>query len=523
MSHGTNERRNEAAGVVSYYRGRGAWLLTAIAAAAVVYVTYLATHPYPAYAGGLYLDIAEHIIANDYALPERIPGYTAEGVPFAYPPLLFYATAVVHDLTGVDPVALTRFVPGIAVMAYLVPYYFIADELLDARYQAGLATVLFAVTPTVLRWHLSAGGLVRAPAVLVMLTGVFFGLKLFRTGDRRWLLPAGVLFGLMVLSHPHYTVFFVLSYLLFFAFFDRTLGGLVNGAVVAAGGLVLASPWWLQVVATHGADIFLTASGTHTGLGGGPYRLLDQFVYPLGDLDGEILFYVGAYLGAGYLLARRRYFLPAWMVAATYFIGKNRFLFVAGSMLTAVFVFEWLVPAAREHLPTLDRGRVVPVLTVLTVTLLALTMGTLYGASALNTAHEHSPTQPQYIDDHDVEAMQWMAANTPEDAGFVVAGDAAEWVPVHTDRTILVGPWGWSGRTPVATTTRSNATRTSPRARTRLASPDTSRRPTSMPTTSTSRRATTPSAGRSTSRTPGCGRRWRRPTGTRYATRTRAS
>ena len=43
--------------------------------------------------------------------------------------------------------------------------------------------------------------------------------------------------------------------------------------------------------------------------------------------------------------------------------------------------------------------------------------------------------------------MVWAADETDPDATFVVFGDAAEWFPVYTDRTILVSPWGaeWRG------------------------------------------------------------------------------
>lgn len=418
------------------------WIVTALATGVSIYIAYLATHPYPAYAGGLYLVMAEQISSNGYALPTRIPYYTETGIPFGYPPLLFYVTAVAHDLTGVPLLAFTEYVPGAVVIAYLIPYYGIAKELLGSPRRAGVATVLFAATPTVLRWHVSAGGLVRAPAMFLALSGVFVGLKLFRTGDRRWLVPGTVLFGLTVLTHPTYTVFFGLSYLLIYAFFDRTRTGLASGMAVALGGVVLSSPWWLQVVARHGVDIFFTASGTHSGLAGGPERLV-KFTYALNDMDVESLFYYGAYAGVAYSLVRRRYFLPAWLAASSYFIGKNRFLFVAGSMLLSSFVFDFVLPKLRRRTSTPGRRRAATVGTVLVVVIAAATVGTLFSASALDLAHDHSPSQPQYMDDADRRGMAWMRRHTDPDDGFVVLGDAAEWVPLFADRTILLGPWGW--------------------------------------------------------------------------------
>jgi len=420
------------------------WLTSAIVTSLCIHLVYLATHPYPAYGAGLYLEITEQISAHGYGLPATIPGYTAGGVPFAYPPLAFYLAALIRDLTGVGPIAYSRFLPGLVVTATLVPYYFTAKELLDTPQQAGVATLLFAGTPAVLQWHLSAGGIVRAVAFLLVVTGIYVGVRLFRSADARWLAPATVLFGLTVLTHPTYTVFFGLSYLLLFVGFSRSIQGLLFGALVASGGILLAAPWWLQVVATHGPEIFLDASGTHGGLVGGPERLLSEFVYPI-DLGVEVVVFGAAYAGALYALARRRFLLPAWLVAGGYIMGKPRFVFVAGSLLTALLFFEVGLPAVRRLAASTelgrDRRRVVEVGAVALLVLAAAGTGSAFAAGSLAT-HGGDPSQPAFINDGDREAMSWVASETDADADFVVMSDAAEWFPLLTDRTILVGQWG---------------------------------------------------------------------------------
>ena len=171
------------------------WLAAPLLVGVVVVLAYLATHPYPAYGAGLYLHISERIVENGYRLPTRIPGYTEHGVPFAYPPLMFYVGAVATDL-GVDPLVLSRYVPAVVTVGYLVPYYYLARELLRDRPEASLATVLLAVAAPTLQWHLSAGGFVRAPAFLLAVTGCYVGVRLFRSGEPRWLVPGTLLFGL---------------------------------------------------------------------------------------------------------------------------------------------------------------------------------------------------------------------------------------------------------------------------------------------------------------------------------------
>ena len=423
------------------------WLAVPLLVGAVVVLAYLSTHPYPAYGAGLYLRIAERIVENGYRLPARIPGYTAEGVPYAYPPLMFYAGALAMDLGGIDPLVLSRYVPATVTVGYLVPYYFLSRELLRDRLDASLATTLLAVAAPTLQWHLSAGGFVRAPAFLLAVTGCYVGVRLFRSGERRWLAAGTLLFGLTVLTHPVYTVFFGVSYLLLFAAFDRTFGGLVRGAVVAGGGLALASPWWLQVLATHGPDAFTAAAGTHTGLFGGLHRLVDQFGYTLVSGPPIPIFFVLVYASTVYFLRERRFLLPAWLIVPAVVIGKERFQFVAGAMMAAVFLREGLRAAVDRRVAADERRRATH-LALAGVVLLSASVGTVYAAGALPWAHAGDPSQPQFMDAEDRDAMAWAANETAQDATFVVLGDAAEWFPLFADRTILVGPWGVEWTTP---------------------------------------------------------------------------
>lgn len=424
------------------------WLAIALGVGGVVYIAYLNTHAHPAYEGGLYLQIAEEIVQNGYALPKHIPHYLEGGIPFAYPPLMFYVIAVITDFTGVDPVSLELYAPGLVTIAYLIPYYFTAKELLGTSRKAGIASIFFAVTPPVLRWHISAGGIVRAPAVLFMLIGVYVGLKLFRTGERRWVLPGTVLFTLTLLTHPVYMAFFGGTYLLLFGFYDRTWSGLFNGAIVAIGGVVLTAPWWTQIATTYGLDIYLTASGTHTGLTGGFDRIVSRFVYPLWDMDIVTPFFVTAFAGGIYALLRRRYFLPAWMVLASYVIGKQRFTFVAGSMLSAMLVMEVIVPVLStidvnlEFGSSTKRRKAVSAVLAFVFVLGAVGTGVAFAGSELNTTHSGSSTQPQTVDNADLQAMSWIKNNTDSSADLVVLGDAAEWAPYYTERSVLVSPWG---------------------------------------------------------------------------------
>ncbi len=428
------------------------WLGTALAAALLVYAAYLLLYRYPAHGAGLYLAMAEAVRESGYRLPRTIPHYTADGVPFAYPPLLPYLLAALRDATGIDPFPLTRYLPGLVTVAYLVPYYYLAKELLGSARHAGVAALVFTTTPAVLRWHLAAGGVVRAPAFLLVATGLYAGVRLFEGGERRWFLPAAALFGLVLLSHPVYAAFFGVSVLLFFAAFDRSVRGFLWGVAVAAGGVALAAPWWTQVAAVHGPGIFTAAAGTHEGLGGGVSRVLRSFVYPLAD--GAWPYFATALGGAAYAAATRRYVVPAWVVLTGYLFRQDRLLFVAGAMAASVLLVDVVLPRTRT---VVERGR----RRVADAPRPRVAAGVLFAALVLSAAVggavaaadddvgdriERSLPAP-YADDEDRAAMAWAERNTAPSATFVVLGDAAEWFPLFADRTILLSPWGaeWEG------------------------------------------------------------------------------
>lgn len=438
------------------------WLGAVLLVGTLGYVGYLAFYPLPAKGAGFYLTVAEQVGQHGYALPRRVPYYTEGGVPYAYPPLMFYVVAVALDL-GADPLALALVLPGVVTVVALVPFYALARAILGSPSRAGVASLLLAVTPAVLIWHVSAGGLVRAPAFLFTLSACYAGWRLFADGDRRWLAPAVVLSAATVLTHPVNAAFVGVSYLVLYAAVDRSARGLAFGTVVAAGSVLLSAPWWVPVVSWHGSDIFSAAARTHDGLGGGLPRVVESFLTPLLTINGDLPFYLLAFGGCVALLVRRRYLLPAWLLAAGYALRQERFLFVPGAMAAAVLLVDVVAPRARALLGG-ERGPLsrVPLARVARAGLAVLVVGTLVTAGWLALTPATGPgvvpppdderyaatsLPPMYVASDDVAAAEWVRANTPPDARFIVLGDAAEWFPYLTHRTLLLSPWGaeWEG------------------------------------------------------------------------------
>lgn len=407
------------------------WLGLSLLPGFVAVAVYLATNSYPAYGAGLYVQIAATIGENGFAPPAFVSGY-AVPVRFAYPPLQFYVLAALLDL-GFDPLTVTRFLPAVGVVAGLIPAYLLGRDYTGSR-AAGTATAaMIALNPQVLEWHVSAGGVVRAFAFLYALTAVYAGYHVFTDGGWRATAVGVVAVALTGLTHPTYALFVVSSYLVLWVGFDRSLRGFARGIAVGLGAVALASPWIAWVLTTHGPDAFTAAAGTHGGIGGGVFALL------AGEGTTHALVAFAAAVAA--FVVRRDAVIAGWTVVVTLLFYQARFGYAVAALAVAVVGVGIAERAANGGetpgaLATPERRATVAAVLVI--------LASVGGGAALAAEMTlvTDPTTPSFVDEDSVAAAEWAATETPDDATFVVIGDAAEWFPALSDRTILIGPWG---------------------------------------------------------------------------------
>jgi len=432
----------------------GRWLGLALLPGFVAVGVYLATNPYPAYGAGLYVEIARAIAANGYLPPTSVSGY-AEVVPFAYPPLQFYVLAVLLDLGG-DPLTVARLLPGVAVVAGLIPAYLLGRDHTGSRAAGAATAAAVALNPQVLEWHVSAGGVVRGFAFLYALTAVYAGYHVFagdrgagrprRAGSaagrrialptRRAVVVGAVAVALTGLTHPTYALFAVSTYVVFWAALDRSIRGLGRGLAVGLGALALASPWLGWVVATHGVGAFTAAAGTHGGIGGGLELLLGgASVYELVPLAAALVA----------LVLRRDALVAGWTVVAALLFSQPRFEYTAGALALASAGLAVADRLGGDDSDPIRRHRRRSVAAAALVVLASVGGGVYFAAAMTGVA---DPSTPSFVDDESVAMASWAESETPADATFFVLGDAAEWFPVLSGRSIEVGPWGVEWRHP---------------------------------------------------------------------------
>ncbi|MFB6186004.1 MAG: hypothetical protein ABEI86_03950, partial [Halobacteriaceae archaeon] len=174
------------------------YLGPALLASMMIFISYLLTHPFPGFGGGLFIAYAQAIVDHNYLLPKFIQNYGPRPLPFAYPPLGFYVIAIFLDSFQISPVEFTRIFPGLVIPVYIIAGYYLMKEWLSTRMEAGIAALMLATLPGVFLLRLTAGGIIRAPAHAVTLTGLYFATKLFKTHDNRYLYGATIFFAITV-------------------------------------------------------------------------------------------------------------------------------------------------------------------------------------------------------------------------------------------------------------------------------------------------------------------------------------
>lgn len=420
--------------------------LPAVIVGLFLYLMFLLRYPLPAGIAGFYLEMAEEIASNGFALPHSISGYTQEDIPFTYPPLALYLIAILNEI-GISYLTQVRILPGLIYVATVLPATLLFREFLNWR-RTALGTVLLVSYPLGITVYFGGNGLVRGTAFFLAVCAVAAGVRIFRRErDWRWIAIGGISFGLTVLTHPGFALFVVVSYLTIFAVESRSWQGFGSGFAVALIGLGIAMPWLLTVVSNHGLGPILAASGTRGGLIT-PWRLFN--LVQIGSLKGlsggAIALFILPVIGGSYLVLNNKFLLPVWSVTATVFHGAEYVIAILIPM-SVIAVFEVILPALQdtEYPGVLSTWFVVALILILQFGPATLVAADL-GGGGPDT--DSSPDfLERYLTEEDLDAASWLEENSGETETFVAIGDSAEWIGFLSNRTMVVSPWGseWLG------------------------------------------------------------------------------
>jgi hypothetical protein len=396
---------------------------------ALVRIFHVLSSPFPLGDGGLFLLMTEKLQADQFALPTTV-AYNGLSIPFAYPPLGFYAAGLTAEWFDANPLSVMRFLPLVLSCATVVVVWGFARSVLQSRLAVLAATFAFGALPLAYRYFIMGAGITRSPGLLFAVITIWVTYLLCVRG-RAWLIgPLAIAAALTVLSHPNAAWFAAYSSALVVAFHCRARGNLGKVFVAVAGAGLLIAPWFATAISRHGLAPYLSASQSGNP---GPSALE---LWLRVELTQEAPIPILALLATiGLIVCARdsKWWLPAWLLAAcaldTRYSGTFAMVplaFLVGIGLRFLADELW----ARSPQGSAARASTLAVAFWLAVLTLA---GTLSPGLALR---ELPPSNR--------EAMAWVASETPQEAVFLVvaptgvsAGSESEWFPVLSQRRSL--------------------------------------------------------------------------------------
>lgn len=267
---------------------------------------------FPLNDGGMFHAMIQDLKANHGILP-LFTSYNAGQIPFAYPPLGFYMSALLSALTPVSDLQALIWLPALVNTLSILAFYKLAEQTLNSRISASLAAVIYALTPGSFVWQVMGGGITRAFGVLFLFLFLWQEMKLFSEYQHKTLLFT-ILFGAgAVLSHPQTALHAALGGVMIFLFYGTSKRGMSSAVLTALGVALLSAPWWVTVLSRHGVEPFISAGQSSP-------RTLDSYLGYLqfNTLDKYLLIptYLFALVGLWKKFTRLEIFLAAWALLA---------------------------------------------------------------------------------------------------------------------------------------------------------------------------------------------------------------
>lgn len=403
---------------------------------------------FPLKDGGLFFTFINALLQNQFSFPDTI-SYNGLSIPFVYPPLSFYISALVSSLFHIPVIDLLRILPAVFSILTIAAFYRLAKTILASDWQVCFAVLSFALLPTAIDFMIVGGGLPRALGYFFAILALQQIWLLSTQPTRRHLLGSILWVSLTVLSHPVVAKFLVYSAVLIFLFNGRNRKSFFNFCMVAAGTLLLTSPWWILAISRHGFTPFLNAlqANPHSWTSYLAVFLFMQTNEPYLHLQGFL-----ALIGVFVCLKDKQYFLPAWLgvvfileprLVASYAILPTSLLVAIGleALVGMLNLPQEKIPGTPNISPSpqIERRRLSTISTILLAFILC------YG---LISAFVAAPRQ--YLDAENIEAMTWIKANLPKDSRFLVisgiygAGEdyISEWFPTLSGSVSLATPQG---------------------------------------------------------------------------------
>ena len=256
--------------------------------------------------GGLYLFFSEIIAQNNFSYPSYIPFYTENGIPFAYPPLIFYLLALVSKIFPVPLLILFIYTPTIISILCIFAFYFLAKELFSEKSLILISTIIFALYPPLISYSAQGLFLVHGFGTLFFIIGLILVLRWMKCNNDKLIFFIGILFGLLIISSPRCAFAYALV-LFTVALLNPRKKTLFNLAFIVIIATLISSPWWITVIQNHGITVLLNGFMIRQ-----PTAVFNIFVniYLYNFYNYQLSLMAICLLGLFYYIVKKEFFLP---------------------------------------------------------------------------------------------------------------------------------------------------------------------------------------------------------------------
>jgi hypothetical protein len=382
--------------------------------------------------GGLFYAMTGNLLDHHFALP-HFTIYNSSRIPFAYPPLGFYAVAILHALTGFSILKCMQLFPAVIEVLSMGAFVLLAQALLPSRTAVLGATFAFALLPDTFLGEIRGGGVTRAPGQLFALLTVYAAVRLYRRLSLVDAAVVSVLGALTVMSHPEWTWFTAYSCGAMFLALCRSRRGLLLSFGSLVGVAALSAPWWVTVLARFGIVPFIAVIGGDSSAFPAYSGLFSLVHLVLTHETGFPVWEAAALVGVAICLHRRSWVLPGWLLLLMAVDARGP---ISRGIVIEALLAGVAIDAALGHFlfrgsstgPSGARRR-----------LLALGVGVLLARAMffglLTAESDPSLTLAERA------GMSWVATHTGGRSTFLVItatgwefDDVAEWFPVLAHR-----------------------------------------------------------------------------------------
>ncbi len=390
---------------------------------------------FPVTDGGLFHVMVKALQSNHYILPAFVE-FNGSPIPFAYPPLGFYFTALVADIFRLPLLEAFRWIPAAGSLLFAIAFFPLASAMLKSQLKGVLATVFFALLPRSFTWTVMGGGVTRVWGLFFLMLILWSAYKLFTSPSRKYLILT-ILFGSgVILSHPDASLHAASLCLVMWLFYGRSKQGIQNALLAALGIFLLTAPFYAMVISRHGLSPYLDAS--QTGFSSS-WAWLAIFTGSFAEEKFVTLISALALLGLVVALSKRDFLLPVWLLLPALLDprGAALILLIPWTMLAATaFVDIILRGLAGGDFDEADWSVSFGKSATIKIALSALIFYAFAGAVLSDQVY---PKVSLSVSDR--AALDWVNQNIPTGSRFVIitgeteafADAVSEWFPALTE------------------------------------------------------------------------------------------